>query len=61
MPRKNTRVLIVILAIFTFAISALAYPLLGRDGMRLGLDLQGGLHLVYKLTYPMLNRMMKLA
>ena len=48
MPRKNTLVLIIILAIFAFAISALAYPLLGREGMRLGLDLQGGLHLVYK-------------
>ena len=48
MPRKNTLVLIIILAIFAFAISALAYPLLGRDGMRLGLDLQGGLHLVYQ-------------
>jgi len=48
MPRKNTLVLIIILAIFAFAISALAYPLLGREGMRLGLDLQGGIHLVYK-------------
>ncbi len=48
MPRKNTLVLIIILAIFAFAISALAYPLLGREGMRLGLDLQGGLHLVYQ-------------
>jgi preprotein translocase subunit SecD len=48
MPRRNTLVLVVILALFAFAASALAYPLLGRDGMRLGLDLQGGLHMVYQ-------------
>ena len=48
MPRRNTLVLIVILAIFAFAISALAYPLFGRQDMRLGLDLQGGLHMVYQ-------------
>ena len=48
MPRRNTLVLIVILAIFAFAISALAYPLFGRQDMRLGLDLQGGVHMVYK-------------
>ena len=48
MPRRNTLVLIVILAIFAFATSALAYPLFGRENMRLGLDLQGGLHMVYK-------------
>ena len=48
MPRKNTLVFVVILAIFAFAVSALAYPLFGRTDMRLGLDLQGGLHMVYK-------------
>jgi len=48
MPRGNTLVFIAILAIFAFAISALAYPLFGREDMRLGLDLQGGLHIVYK-------------
>ena len=48
MPRRNILVLIVILAIFAFAISALTYPLFGRQDMRLGLDLQGGLHMVYK-------------
>ena len=48
MPRGNTLVLIAILAIFAFATSALAYPLFGREDMRLGLDLQGGLHIVYK-------------
>jgi preprotein translocase subunit SecD len=48
MPRRNTLVLILILAIFAFAISALVYPLFEREDMRLGLDLQGGLHMVYK-------------
>jgi len=48
MPRKNILVLVIILAIFAFAVSALAYPLFGRTDMRLGLDLQGGLHMVYQ-------------
>lgn len=48
MPRRNTLVLITILALFAFAVSALAYPLFGREDMRLGLDLQGGIHIVYK-------------
>ena len=48
MVRKNTLVLIIILAIFAFAVSALIYPLLGREAMRLGLDLQGGIHMVYR-------------
>ena len=48
MPRRHTLVLVAILAILGFAISALAYPLFGRDDMRLGLDLQGGLHIVYR-------------
>jgi len=48
MFRKNTLVLLFILALFAFAIVALAYPLFGREAMRLGLDLQGGLHMVYR-------------
>ena len=48
MVRKNTLVLISILVLFAFAISALIYPLLGREAMRLGLDLQGGIHMVYQ-------------
>lgn len=48
MPRKNIVVLVIILAIFAFAVSTLAYPLFGRTDMRLGLDLQGGLHIVYQ-------------
>ncbi len=48
MFRKNTLVLLFILALFAFAVVALAYPLFGREAMRLGLDLQGGLHMVYR-------------
>ncbi len=48
MIRKNTPVLIIILALFAFAISALIFPLFGREAMRLGLDLQGGIHMVYR-------------
>lgn len=48
MVRKNTLVLIIILALFTLAVSALAYPLFNRKAMRLGLDLQGGIHMVYQ-------------
>ena len=51
MPRKNTLVLIIILALFAFAVSALIYPLWGREAMRLGLDLQGGIHMVYKADF----------
>ena len=40
--------IIIILALFTFAVCALIFPMFGREGMRLGLDLQGGLHIVYK-------------
>ena len=48
MRRSNTLVLIIILMLFAFAISALIYPLFGRKEIRLGLDLQGGIHMVYK-------------
>lgn len=48
MARRNVLTLIIILALFAFSICALIYPTLGRQGMRLGLDLKGGIHLVYK-------------
>jgi len=48
MPRRNTLVFIIVLMLFAFAISALIYPLFGRESIRLGLDLQGGIHMVYK-------------
>jgi preprotein translocase subunit SecD len=48
MARRNTLALAIILALFAFAACALIYPLFGREEMRLGLDLRGGIHLVYK-------------
>lgn len=51
MARRNTLVLIIILALFAFALWALL-PIegerFGRQGIRLGLDLRGGIHMVYK-------------
>ncbi len=52
MPRLNTLVFIAILAIFAFAVCALVYPMFGREEMRLGLDLVGGVHLVYQADFP---------
>jgi len=74
MTRRNTLFLIIILALFAFAICALIFPLFGRGGteldtasvvhvksklarwalqeMRLGLDLVGGVHLVYQAEFP---------
>ena len=46
--RRNTIVSIIIAAIFVFSLVALAQPLFGRDEMRLGLDLKGGVHMVYR-------------
>jgi preprotein translocase subunit SecD len=48
MSRNNIVVITILLLIFAFAICALIYPLFGREGMQLGLDLQGGAHIVYK-------------
>jgi preprotein translocase subunit SecD len=51
MVRGNTIVFFVLLAIFAFVICALVYPLFGREEMRLGLDLQGGIHMVYQADF----------
>jgi len=51
MPRRNTQVFIVVLIIFALALSVVLHlnqGLLGKRGIRLGLDLQGGIHIVYK-------------
>lgn len=48
MARRTTLTLLIILALFVSAICTLIFPLFGRESMRLGLDLQGGLHIVYK-------------
>ncbi len=51
MTRKNTIILLLILAIFSFSLWTLL-PIdaerLGRKGLNLGLDLVGGVHLVYE-------------
>jgi len=55
MTRKNIIALIIILIIFVFALWAIL-PIegdrLGRKGLRLGLDLVGGVHLVYQADFP---------
>ncbi len=55
MTRKNIIAFIIILAIFVFALWAIL-PIegqrLGRQGLRLGLDLVGGVHLVYQADLP---------
>jgi len=51
MPRRNTLVFIIVLIIFALALS-IVLPInegiLGKRGIRLGLDLQGGIHVVYQ-------------
>ena len=49
MTRRNALTLLIILALFAFAVCALIFPTFGRQEMRLGLDLQGGIHMVYKV------------
>ena len=51
MSRRNTLVFIIVLIIFALALSVvlpLNQGLLGKRGIRLGLDLQGGIHIVYR-------------
>ncbi len=52
MTRGSTVVLLILLAIFAFAVCALVYPLFDREEMRMGLDLVGGVHLVYQAEFP---------
>ena len=54
MPRKNTLVFIVVLILFALALSVVLpidQGVLGERGMRLGLDLEGGIRLVYKADF----------
>jgi len=52
MAKRNTLVLFIILALFIFSVCAVIYPVrigkFSREEIRLGLDLKGGLHMVYK-------------
>jgi len=52
MTRRNMLALVIILALFAFAICALIYPMFDREQIRLGLDLVGGSHLVYQAQFP---------
>ncbi len=55
MLRRNTLVFIVVLIIFALAL-CVVFPIeegiLGKKGIRLGLDLKGGSHLVYQAQFP---------
>jgi len=51
MPRRNTQVFIVVLIIFTLAalvVLPIGEGILWSRGIRMGLDLQGGIHIVYR-------------
>jgi len=52
MTGRNIVALMIILALFAFAVCALIFPMFGREEMRLGLDLVGGSHLVYQAQFP---------
>ncbi|MBI2860276.1 MAG: protein translocase subunit SecD [Chloroflexi bacterium] len=55
MLRKNTvvfGVLVVLLGLALWAVFPLGGERLGRQGLRLGLDLVGGVHLVYEAQFP---------
>jgi len=55
LARRNLIMLAIIIALFASALW-IVLPIqgerLGREGMRLGLDLVGGVHLVYKAQFP---------
>ncbi|MBA7470237.1 MAG: protein translocase subunit SecD [Dehalococcoidia bacterium] len=51
MTTRNLVTLSIVMALFVFAFIALVYPLWGREAMRLGLDLQGGIHMVYQADF----------
>jgi preprotein translocase subunit SecD len=46
--QRNSFLLLIILALFIFSVCAIAYPMFDRESMQLGLDLRGGLHMVYQ-------------
>jgi protein-export membrane protein SecD len=54
MARRNSLILLIIIVIFGFTVWIL-FPVdsnrLGREGLRLGLDLVGGVHLVYQADF----------
>ena len=52
MNKRNITVLIILIAVLAFAVSALVFPLFGRDNLQLGLDLKGGVLLEYQVQFP---------
>jgi preprotein translocase subunit SecD len=52
MKRRNVTLFLIIIAMLVFTVVALVYPLFGRKGMQLGLDLKGGVYLEYQVQYP---------
>jgi SecD/SecF fusion protein len=52
MTKRNLVISLVLLLIFAFFVCTLIYPLFGRKEIRLGLDLVGGVHLVYQAQFP---------
>jgi len=52
MTRRNLTTFIIILLLFAAAVYSLVQPVFGREDLRLGLDLVGGVHLVYQAEFP---------
>ncbi|MBN1368519.1 MAG: protein translocase subunit SecD [Dehalococcoidales bacterium] len=52
MNKRNITILIILIAVLAFAVSALVFPLFGRDNLQLGLDLKGGVLLEYQVQFP---------
>jgi len=52
MKKRNLITLCILIAILAFCVVSLIYPLFGRDKLRLGLDLSGGVRLVYQAVFP---------
>ena len=52
MYKNNIIVLVILILVVGFFASALALPLFGRSGLQLGLDLKGGVNLVYQVQFP---------
>ncbi|MFC1983481.1 protein translocase subunit SecD [Chloroflexota bacterium] len=58
MPRRNTLVFIIVLIVFALALSIvvpISKGILGNRGIRLGLDLQGGIHMVYEANLSLVE------
>ena len=53
MYKRNVITILILTLILALLVASLIInPVLGRDGMRLGLDLQGGIYLEYQVEFP---------